>query len=121
MLLKDNHITGIGITEAVTRCLDLWPARTVHVECERREQMEEAITAGAHAVLLDNMSVDEVIECVAAANQLAHGGRRVLLEVSGGISLDTIGAYSSTGVDQISVGKITNSAPVLDIGLDVVT
>ncbi|MFN8052821.1 MAG: carboxylating nicotinate-nucleotide diphosphorylase [Acidimicrobiales bacterium] len=119
MLLKDNHITGIGIAEAVRRCLDLWPARTVHVECDRLEQMVEAIEAGATAVLLDNMTPDEVSACVAEARRLAAAGHPALLEVSGGITLDTIASYSATGVDQISTGRITNSAPVLDIGLDI--
>lgn len=119
MLLKDNHITGIGITEAVTRCRDLWPARTVHVECDRIEQMVEAIRAGAAAVLLDNMSPAEVQACVARAKELAAEGRPALLEASGGITLDTIAAYSATGVDQISVSRITQSAPALDIGLDI--
>jgi len=119
MLLKDNHITGIGITEAVQRCRDLWPARTVHVECERIGQMVEAIEAGAAAVLLDNMSTDEVRECVVRAGELAAGAPRTLLEASGGITLDTIAAYSATGVDQISVSRITQSAPALDIGLDI--
>jgi len=119
MLLKDNHITGIGITEAVRRCIDLWPARTVHVECDRIEQMTEAIEAGATAVLLDNMTPHEVRACVLEARRLAAAGHRALLEVSGGVTLETIAAYSETGVDQISVGRITNSAPVLDIGLDI--
>lgn len=118
-LLKDNHITGIGITEAVTRCLDLWPGRTVHVECDRLEQMVEAIEAGASAVLLDNMTPDEVRACVERARELAAGGRRALLEVSGNVTLETIAAYSATGVDQISVGRITKSAPTLDLGLDI--
>lgn len=119
VLLKDNHITGLGITEAVARCRDLWPGRSIHIECERLDQMVDAIEAGATAVLLDNMSVDEVTDCVAEADRLGGGTRRVLLEVSGGITLETIGGYSATGVDQISTGRITNSAPVLDIGLDV--
>ena len=119
MLLKDNHITGIGITEAVQRCRDLWPARTVHVECDRIEQMVEAIEAGAAAVLLDNMTPDQVRECVVTARQLAERGHPALIEASGGISLDTIAEYSATGVDQISVSRITQSAPALDIGLDV--
>lgn len=119
ILLKDNHITGIGIAEAVRRCRDLWPARTIHVECDRIEQMVEAIEAGAGAVLLDNMAPEQVRACVAEADRLAGGGRRALLEVSGGVTLDTIGTYAGTGVDQISVGRITNSAPVLDIGLDI--
>jgi len=119
MLLKDNHITGIGISEAVARCLDLWPARTVHVECDRLDQMVEAIEAGATAVLLDNMTPAEVRACVEVADELAGAGRPCLLEVSGGVTLDTIGEYAGTGVHQISTGKITNSAPVLDLGLDI--
>ena len=119
VLLKDNHLTGIGITDAVARCLDLWPARTVHVECDRIDQMVEAITAGATAVLLDNMTSAEVRTCVAEARRLAVDGHRCLLEVSGGVTLETIAELSATGVDQISVGRITNSAAVLDIGLDI--
>jgi nicotinate-nucleotide pyrophosphorylase (carboxylating) len=121
VLLKDNHLTGIGIRAAVERCLDRWPGRTVHVECDRMDQMIEAISAGATAVLLDNMTPDEVTKCVEAARALATDGRRCLLEVSGGITLATIGDYAATGVDQISLGRITNSAPALDIGLDIAT
>jgi nicotinate-nucleotide pyrophosphorylase (carboxylating) len=119
LLIKDNHLGGIGITEAVACARDRWPARTVHVECDSLEQCVEALEAGADAVLLDNMSPEEVQACVAAA-EVRQGGmsRRTLLEASGGITLDTIGTYSATGVDRISVGAITNSAPVLDLGLD---
>jgi len=117
VLLKDNHITGVGIADAVARSRDLWPGRSVHIECERLEQMVEAIESGATAVLLDNMTPAEVSDCVTAARG-TESGRRCLLEVSGGVTLDTIAAYSATGVDQISIGRITNSAPVLDIGLD---
>ena len=79
----------------------------------------EALDAGADAILLDNMSPEEVRACVAAA-QVRQGGhdRRTLLEVSGEITLETIAEYSGTGVDMISVGRITKSAPTLDIGLD---
>ena len=121
MLIKDNHLGGIGITEAVARAKDRWPARTVHVECDSLEQCIEALDAGADAVLLDNMTPDEVRACVAAA-EVRQGGmvRRTLLEVSGGITLATIASYAGTGADMISVGAITNSAPVLDLGLDLV-
>jgi nicotinate-nucleotide pyrophosphorylase (carboxylating) len=118
ILLKDNHITGIGITEAVLRARDRWPGRTVHVECDRIEQMLEAIEAGCGAVLLDNMEPATVTEAVARARQL-DPQRRCLLEVSGGITLATISTYARTGVDMISIGRITNSAPTLDIGLDI--
>jgi nicotinate-nucleotide pyrophosphorylase (carboxylating) len=119
ILLKDNHLAGVSIREAVVRCRDLWPARTIHIECDRIEQMTEAIEAGAHAVLLDNMTPEEVRACVEEADRLAAGGRGCLLEVSGGVTLETIADYAATDVDLISIGRITNSAPVLDIGLDI--
>lgn len=123
VLLKDNHLTGIGITAAVAVARERWPGRTIHVECDRLDQVEEAVTAGADALLLDNMSPDDVRSGVAAAERLAvqAGRRRPLLEVSGGVSLDTIADYADLGVDCISVGRLTNSAPVLDIGLDIAT
>lgn len=119
MLVKDNHLAGLSVADAVRRARDLWPARTVHVECDTFEQFAEALDAGADAVLLDNMTPDEVRTCVDHAS-VAQGGlpRRTLLEVSGDITLETIGAYSATGVDMISVGRITKSAPTLDLGLD---
>jgi nicotinate-nucleotide pyrophosphorylase (carboxylating) len=105
-----------GIADAVKRARERWPARTVHVECERLDQVQEAVAAGVDAVMLDNMSTDEVRACVAV---LRTGDPRCLIEVSGGIDLDTVAAYAATGVDLISVGAITSSAPTLDIGLDV--
>jgi nicotinate-nucleotide pyrophosphorylase (carboxylating) len=119
MLIKDNHLGGVGITEAVATARDRWPGRTVHVECDSLEQCVEALDAGADAILLDNMSPEEARACVAAA-QVRQGGhaRRTLLEVSGEVTLATIGDYAATGVDMISVGRITKSAPTLDIGLD---
>lgn len=119
ILIKDNHLGGMGITEAVSVARDRWPGRTVHVECDTIEQCIEALDAGADALLLDNMSPPQVEACVdEAAQRRGDGARRPLLEVSGGITLDTVGDYAATGVDQVSVGAITNSAPVLDIGLD---
>jgi nicotinate-nucleotide pyrophosphorylase (carboxylating) len=117
ILLKDNHLTALGIDEAVRRAREHWPARTVHVECDSLDQVEEALRAGADALLLDNMSPEEVRRAVALADD--NIGHRPLLEVSGGITLDTAAAYARTGVHCISVGAITNSAPVLDIGLDI--
>jgi len=117
VLLKDNHLAVLGIADAVKRARERWPARTVHVECERIDQLRDAIAAGADAVLLDNMTPDEVAACVAEART---ADRHVLLEVSGGITLETIGAYAATGVDLISSSVITASAPNLDIGLDIV-
>jgi nicotinate-nucleotide pyrophosphorylase (carboxylating) len=78
------------------------------------------VAAGADALLLDNMSPDEVRAVVSELRaEGGHGPRRPLLEISGGVGLDTIGAYATTGADMVSIGALTHSAPVLDIGLDV--
>jgi len=120
VLLKDNHIALMGIEGAVGAARARWPGRTVHVECDTLAQAEEALAAGADALLLDNMSFGEVRAVVAlTAEVVAQGARRPLLEVSGGVNLETVGGYAATGVDLISVGAITNSAPVVDIGLDI--
>jgi len=113
VLVKDNHLAGLSITDAVHRAREMWPGRTVEVECDRREQVEEALDAGATLVLLDNMTPDEVRACVA----LVAG--RIPVEVSGGVTLDTVGAYADAGADLISTSAITQSAPALDIGLDI--
>jgi nicotinate-nucleotide pyrophosphorylase (carboxylating) len=118
VMLKDNHLAGVGITKGVALAKDRWPGRTVHVECDRLDQVLEATAAGADAILLDNMSPDEVRTCVRAVTEMCASGRRPLLEVSGGVTLETVAAYASTGADLVSSGALTNSAPVLDIGLD---
>lgn len=121
VMFKDNHLSVLGIAEAVRRARDTWPGRTVQIECDRLEQMIEALDAGADAVLLDNMSPENIREAVRAADDHATrtGTRRALLEVSGGITLDTVGGYAHTGADVVSSGSLTNSATVLDIGLDI--
>jgi nicotinate-nucleotide pyrophosphorylase (carboxylating) len=113
ILVKDNHLAGLSISDAVRRAHLHWPGRDVEVECDTPTQVEEAIDAGADLVLLDNMSIEQVAECV----QLVAG--RALVEVSGGVDIDNVGGYADTGADLISVGAITHSAPVLDIGLDI--
>jgi nicotinate-nucleotide pyrophosphorylase (carboxylating) len=112
VLVKDNHIGGMSIEAAVRRAHLRWPGRTVEVECDTREQLDEALSAGADLVLLDNMSTGEVADCV----KVVDG--RCLVEVSGGITIETAGAYADAGADLISVGALTHSAPILDIGLD---
>lgn len=121
VLLKDNHLALVGITAAVHDAKRRWPGRTVHVECDREEQALEATEAGADALLLDNMSPDEIRACMTAVRDasVAGGRRPPLLEASGGISLETVRSYAETAVDCISTGQITNSATVLDIGLDI--
>ncbi len=113
VLVKDNHLAGLGIAHAVAEARRRWPARAVEVECDRLDQVGEALRAGATLVLLDNMTPDEVRACVALV------GGRLLCEVSGGVNLDTVGAYAAAGADLVSTSVITQSAPALDIGLDV--
>lgn len=116
VLVKDNHLAGLGITEAVRRTHARWPGRTVEVECDRAEQVQEAIAAGASMVLLDNMTPDSVRACVSLVRATAPSG--FLVEVSGGITLQTVRAYADAGADLISSGAITQSAPALDLAFD---
>jgi nicotinate-nucleotide pyrophosphorylase (carboxylating) len=113
VLVKDNHLLSApSITDAVGR-LRAATALPVKVECDTLAQVREALAAGADALLLDNMSPAELREAVALA------GGRARLEASGGITLDTIRAVAETGVDEISVGALTHSAPSLDVSLEV--
>jgi nicotinate-nucleotide pyrophosphorylase (carboxylating) len=122
LMLKDNHLFGTSVEAAVAEARRRWPGRTVHVEADSPARMVEALDAGADIILLDNFSPAELRTLVADVGrwQQRTGGRRPLLEASGGITLETLDAYAGTGVDLVSSGSITNSAPVLDIGLDVV-
>lgn len=112
VLVKDNHRAALGITEAIARARQRWPMRTVEVECDDVDHVREALAAGADAVLLDNMAPDQVAECVELV------GGRALVEASGGVTVDTVAAYAAAGVDVVSVGAITSSAPSLDLALD---
>jgi nicotinate-nucleotide pyrophosphorylase (carboxylating) len=118
VLVKDNHLAGISITAAVARARHLWPGRLVEIECDALEQVVEAARAGADAVLLDNMDPGSVVEAIAVAQVEAAGP--ILTEVSGRVTLATVGAYAAAGPDRISVGALTHSAGVLDLGLDLI-
>ncbi len=114
VMLKDNHLAHISITAGVKAARQRWPAITVQVECDHITQVVEALQAGADAILLDNMTPEQIRACVSSAT-----GYNCVLEASGGITLNTVADYAATGVDFISVGRITNSAPALDIALDI--
>jgi nicotinate-nucleotide pyrophosphorylase (carboxylating) len=113
VLIKDNHVAVCGgVAEAVRRAKAANTALQVQVEVDRIDQIEPALDAGADRLLLDNMPPPVLREAVA----LVAG--RVPLEASGGVRLDTIRAIAETGVDYISLGRITQSAPSVDIGMD---
>jgi nicotinate-nucleotide pyrophosphorylase (carboxylating) len=117
VLIKDNHLASLGIAEAVAKGRRMWPGRYVEIECDRIGQVEEACRAGASAVLLDNMTVSEVAACVELVGGLRPDGS-TLVEVSGGVTLESAPRYAAAGADLISVGALTHSAPALDLGLD---
>jgi len=118
ILIKDNHIAACGSVRAAVEAAKIKAPHPLRVEVEVTNlgELDEALAAGAEIVLLDNMTPAQVE--VAAAR--AHG-RNVMVEVSGGITLATIGDYARAGADLISVGALTHSAPAVDIGLDVRT
>jgi nicotinate-nucleotide pyrophosphorylase (carboxylating) len=113
VLIKDNHVAACGgVAEAVRRAKAANTGLQVQVEVDRIDQIEAALDAGADRLLLDNMDPSQLREAVRLV------GGRVPLEASGGVTLETIRFLAETGVDFISVGRITQSAPAVDIGLD---
>lgn len=118
VMIKDNHIVAAGgsIAQAVARVRAAVPHTVkVEVEAENLEMVTEALAAGADIILLDNMDIQMMRSAVA----MIKG--RALVEASGGINESTIAEVAATGVDMISVGAITHSAPALDISLDLIT
>lgn len=115
VLIKDNHVALVGsVGEAVRRARSLAGHMVrVAVEIDELEQLDAALDAGADSILLDNFSTAELKQAV-----LRCKGRQVTLEASGGVTLESVAATAATGVDVVSVGALTHSAPCLDIGLD---
>jgi len=112
VLIKDNHIAVAGgVAVAIGRAKDAGHS-PIEVECDTLDQVREALNVGVDAILLDNMSTDQLCEAVAVIDGRARS------EASGGVNLDTVAAIAATGVDSISVGRITQSAPAVDIGFD---
>jgi nicotinate-nucleotide pyrophosphorylase (carboxylating) len=118
ILIKDNHIQANGFREmGLKEVIQLALARASHtirveVEVESMDQVNEALDAGAHIIMLDNMSVEQMADAMKVI------GDRALVEASGGITYDTVRAVAETGVDLISIGALTHSVNALDISLD---
>ncbi len=117
VLIKENHIAlAGGLAEAVRSARAAEPGRDIEVECQNAADVEEALGVGADRLLLDNMSPDELRSAVAARDDAAKAhGPVVTLEASGGVTLDNVAEIAATGVDFISVGALTHSAPALDL------
>jgi nicotinate-nucleotide pyrophosphorylase (carboxylating) len=112
VLIKENHIAAAGgVGEAVRRAREPAPGLPLEVECRSLPEVDEALAAGAPRILLDNMSPDELRAAV------AHVGGRAELEASGGITPETLRAHAATGVEFVSLGALTHSAPALDLSL----
>jgi len=116
ILIKENHATiAGGVGEAVRRARERAPGLALEVECRTLAEVDEALAAGAPRILLDNMTPDQLREAV------LHVAGRAELEASGGVTLETLRAVASTGVDFVSVGALTHSAPALDLSLILTT
>jgi nicotinate-nucleotide pyrophosphorylase (carboxylating) len=112
ILIKENHATMAGgVGAAVRKARAAAPGLSLEVECSSLAEVDEALAAGAPRILLDNMDLGQLSEAV------GHVGGRAELEASGGFTLQTVGAVAATGVDFVSVGAITHSAPALDLSL----
>ena len=112
VLVKDNHLRAAGSVPAAVELVRAATALPIELECDTLDQVAEALAVGVDAILLDNMSLDQLREAVDLT------GGRARLEASGGVTLDTIRAIAETGVDEISVGALTHSARSLDVSLE---
>lgn len=113
LLIKDNHIAAAGsVATAVGALRRVYPDEYLVLECDTLAQVEEGLRLNVPHLLLDNMPLEALRKAVALCNG------RAALEASGGITLETIRAVADTGVDYMSVGALTHSAPAVDIGLD---
>jgi nicotinate-nucleotide pyrophosphorylase (carboxylating) len=115
VLIKENHaVLAGGVGEAVRRAREKEPSLEVEAECRDLDEVREAVAAGADRLLLDNMSTADLAEAVDVAREAGA----VALEASGGITLENVAAVAATGVDFVSVGALTHSAPALDLSME---
>jgi nicotinate-nucleotide pyrophosphorylase (carboxylating) len=115
ILIKENHVAlAGGVEEAVRRARDAQPRMAIEVECRNLSEVRRGVEAGADRLLLDNMSTTELRKAVAVAR---GSGRNIEIEASGGITLANVAEIAARGVDYISVGALTHSAPALDLSM----
>ena len=115
VLIKENHIAIAGsVAEAVTLVRAVLPSQPLEVECQTTTEVEEALAVGIERILLDNMSIEDLEESVRLRDAHDTG---IFLEASGGVTLETVRDIAETGVNFISVGALTHSAPALDVSM----
>lgn len=116
ILIKDNHIAICGgITKALQKAKENNPHyNKIEIECDTLDQVTEAVNIGVDIIMLDNMSLEQTIEAIKIIDN------RAIIDASGNVSIETVADIAKTGVDMISIGKITHSAPAVDIGLDII-
>lgn len=121
IMVKDNHLylSGLSLPDAIARLREAHPDVRITAEAESVAEAKAAVEAGAEIVMLDDFSLDEIREVVAWRGPLSADVRKSQLEVSGGVTLATVRDYAETGVERISVGAITHSAPAVDLSLKV--
>lgn len=120
VLIKDNHHQALAKTMSFSQAIQQARAKTMKplmVEVETIAQFKEALSAGADLILLDNMTPAQIKHCVALKKKKA--GRKPLIEVSGGVNLSNVQQYARCGIDRISIGALTHSAPAVDISMEV--
>lgn len=120
MLIKDNHLAAAGldhqrIAEAVQRARNFAPDLAVEVEVDTLDQLQRLLPSEPEIVLLDNMNCEQLTQAMELRDQLSP---ETLLEASGGVTMQTVRAIADTGVDRISIGALTHSAPAFDLGFD---
>lgn len=114
-LVKDNHVLAAGgVAQAFKAVREKFPDVPIEIEVDDLDQLQEALDAGADLVLLDNFTIEQMVEAVRLT------GGRARLEASGGLTLDRAAQVAATGVDYLAVGALTHSAPVLDVGADLI-
>ncbi len=117
ILIKDNHIAAAGsITQAINLAKKSRKDLIIEIECDNFEQVTEAVKSSPDIIMLDNMSKSEVEKCSKIIR--AHKGRKIFIEISGGINLSNIKSFCALDVDFISIGSLTHSVKAVDIGLD---
>ncbi len=120
VMVKDNHLVAAG---SIKKCIQRLRSQIGHMvkielEVDTIDQLQQALDLNVDVILLDNMQADDMQAAVALRDLAAEQGHHAVLEASGGVTLDTVRGIAETGVDVISVGAITHSAPILDMGLD---